>query len=432
MAVDRVYGRGVLARSASTCAAVAPSRGIASAVTGGLLAIGNSCSRDMGSMTLRRPDSITTATKTRTLSVPADIRSFLNQSHCGCIASSKTSRISVGQRSWFHSPSWQATVQLRSSKSSLPFPRTSGLVAKGKQSAADTQLCRSVTRSRMLDPALLDRGERQQSSSFQHGVDVAGATYRSCLAPCSPATLDGLGYSRLTDAASLLQRPGSDPAGRRSMVVCRAQEWKSEQSPYETLGLERAATEDDVKAAFRKMAKRYHPDVYDGTGVVLEEGETAESRFIRVQAAYELLMDEEQRRKYDSDHKINPMTASRAWQEWVLKKKQAFEQRGDMAASAWAEQQQRSLNLRAKNLSKQKIDPEEERRIIAKERAVSMEVAETTVKRHNLVLRKRDLTRRRAEEASKQRLVRELLALEGFELEEEPQSQKPSLPESGQ
>lgn len=46
--------------------------------------------------------------------------------------------------------------------------------------------------------------------------------------------------------------------------------------------------------------------VYDGRGT-LEEGETAEARFIKIQAAYELLIDEEKRRQYDKDHRVNPM-----------------------------------------------------------------------------------------------------------------------------
>ena len=47
-------------------------------------------------------------------------------------------------------------------------------------------------------------------------------------------------------------------------------------------------------------------EVYDGRGT-LEEGETAEARFIKIQAAYELLMDNEKRRSYDRDNRVNPM-----------------------------------------------------------------------------------------------------------------------------
>jgi len=46
--------------------------------------------------------------------------------------------------------------------------------------------------------------------------------------------------------------------------------------------------------------------VYDGRGN-LEEGETAEARFIKIQAAYELLIDGERRRQYDIDNRVNPM-----------------------------------------------------------------------------------------------------------------------------
>jgi hypothetical protein len=46
--------------------------------------------------------------------------------------------------------------------------------------------------------------------------------------------------------------------------------------------------------------------VYDGRGT-LEEGETAEARFIKIQAAYELLIDAERRKTYDTANQVNPM-----------------------------------------------------------------------------------------------------------------------------
>ncbi|KAL5659456.1 hypothetical protein ACJX0J_032619, partial [Zea mays] len=46
--------------------------------------------------------------------------------------------------------------------------------------------------------------------------------------------------------------------------------------------------------------------------------------------------------------------ASQAWMEWVMKKRKAFDQRGDMAVAAWAEQQQREMTLRARRLSRSK------------------------------------------------------------------------------
>lgn len=47
-------------------------------------------------------------------------------------------------------------------------------------------------------------------------------------------------------------------------------------------------------------------EVYNGRGT-LEEGETAEARFIKIQAAYELLLDVDKRRQYDIDNRVNPM-----------------------------------------------------------------------------------------------------------------------------
>lgn len=204
---------------------------------------------------------------------------------------------------------------------------------------------------------------------------------------------------------------------RRKMVVrAAAANWTDDnKSPYDTLEVEGDADDEQIKLAYRRLAKFYHPDVYDGRGS-LEEGETAEARFIKIQAAYELLIDSDERRKYDMENRVNPMKASQAWMEWLMKKRKAFDQRGDMAIAAWAEQQQRELNIRVRRMSRSKIDPDEERRILAKEKKASMENYNNTLKRHTLVLRKRDLMRKKAAEESKKLIINKLLAAEGLEL----------------
>lgn len=63
-------------------------------------------------------------------------------------------------------------------------------------------------------------------------------------------------------------------------------------SPYETLGVSRDATQKDIQSAYRKLAKKLHPDLNPG-----DKG--AEDRFKAVSAAYALLSDEEKRGKYD-------------------------------------------------------------------------------------------------------------------------------------
>ncbi|KAJ4849652.1 hypothetical protein Tsubulata_009650 [Turnera subulata] len=203
---------------------------------------------------------------------------------------------------------------------------------------------------------------------------------------------------------------------QQKRTLVRASIWDDSKSPYETLELERDADEEQIKSAYRRLAKSYHPDVYDGRGT-LEEGETAEARFIKIQAAYELLINVEKREQYDMDHRVNPMKASQAWMEWVIKKRKAFDQRGDLSLAAWAEQQQREMILRARRLSRSKIDPEEERRLLAKEKKAYREHFNTTLKRHALVLKKRDLMRKRAAEEEKKQLINQLLVDEGLELE---------------
>ena len=61
---------------------------------------------------------------------------------------------------------------------------------------------------------------------------------------------------------------------------------------YETLSVERSATDSDIKAAFRKQAMRCHPDRHPGD-------KDAEHRFKEINEAYEILKDPDKRAAYD-------------------------------------------------------------------------------------------------------------------------------------
>jgi curved DNA-binding protein len=61
---------------------------------------------------------------------------------------------------------------------------------------------------------------------------------------------------------------------------------------YKTLGVERNAAEKDIKSAYRKLARKYHPDVNPGD-------KSSEEKFKEVSEAYEVLSDKEKRAKYD-------------------------------------------------------------------------------------------------------------------------------------
>ena len=62
--------------------------------------------------------------------------------------------------------------------------------------------------------------------------------------------------------------------------------------PYKALGVGRNATDAEIKTAYRKLARRYHPDLNSNS-------KNAEARFKEISRAYEILSDKERRQEYD-------------------------------------------------------------------------------------------------------------------------------------
>ncbi|MBM4429693.1 MAG: J domain-containing protein, partial [Chloroflexi bacterium] len=70
---------------------------------------------------------------------------------------------------------------------------------------------------------------------------------------------------------------------------------------YKILGVDKTASEKDIKKAYRRLARQYHPDVNPGD-------KQAEARFKDINEANEVLSDPEKRRKYDE--------LGANWQQW--------------------------------------------------------------------------------------------------------------------
>ena len=97
---------------------------------------------------------------------------------------------------------------------------------------------------------------------------------------------------------------------------------------YKELGLEKGASEDEIKKAFRKLAREYHPDANP-------DDPTAEEKFKKISEAYEVLGDPQKRAKYDqigSQFRSYQNGGGRSWQDFGQQRSYEFSQDdlGDM------------------------------------------------------------------------------------------------------
>ncbi len=63
--------------------------------------------------------------------------------------------------------------------------------------------------------------------------------------------------------------------------------------PYQILGVTREATQEDIRKAYRRLAKMHHPDLHPGD-------KDAETRFKEIASAYDIIGDDKKRARFDS------------------------------------------------------------------------------------------------------------------------------------
>src|SRR3546814_6512837 len=101
------------------------------------------------------------------------------------------------------------------------------------------------------------------------------------------------------------------------------------QDPYKLLNVDRAASQDDIKRAYRKLAKELHPDINPGNKAV-------EQKFKEISQAYSLLGDAEKRKRFDQGE-IDASGQETPWKGGFYRSHAGTRRGGDKYSTDFAE-----------------------------------------------------------------------------------------------
>src|SRR5262245_59993224 len=111
---------------------------------------------------------------------------------------------------------------------------------------------------------------------------------------------------------------------------------------YATLGVNRTATPNEIKSAYRRLARKYHPDV--------NADPSAASRFAQINEAYHTLIDEERRKIYDSTGRA--VSANEVRQQHSPAARAArrayYQAHADLIVNEWLDRERKETRARGK------------------------------------------------------------------------------------
>jgi hypothetical protein len=111
-------------------------------------------------------------------------------------------------------------------------------------------------------------------------------------------------------------------------------------SLYAILGVSRTATQTEIKSAYRRLARKYHPDV--------NKDPTAASRFAQINDAYHTLIDPERRRDYDRTGRMASNTGENDSPQARAARRAYYQSRADRIVNEWLEREREETRARGK------------------------------------------------------------------------------------
>ncbi len=111
---------------------------------------------------------------------------------------------------------------------------------------------------------------------------------------------------------------------------------------YAMLGLNRTASQNEIKSAYRRLARKYHPDV--------NSDPTAASNFARISEAYQTLIDPERRKVYDRTGRAatSPFARQQSSPAARAARRAYYQARADQVVNEWLERERQETRARGK------------------------------------------------------------------------------------